>query len=600
MSGTPTARGSPAADIVPAGGVGPDKAADARQAAMLFAIDPVGLGGIVVRGLPGPVRDGWLSLSKNILPAEAPLHRVPTHTSVDRLLGGLDLTATLNTGRPVQERGLLAAIDGGFLILPMAERLPASSAALIATAQDTGEVRLERDGFTRTDRTRFGVIALDESLEDEDRPSTVLRERLAFEIDLDCLSHRDWHGGEPSAPVIAAARRRLFDVAVDDELIEAMTGTALALGIGSLRVPLFAIRAAAAAAALAGRTRVDAEDAALAVRLTLAHRATSLPPLPEDEDEPPAEEPETPDDMPSDEDAPDPDDGPLEDRLLAAALAALPPGLLASLRLGAVRSGSSAGKAGVAQKSGRRGRPAGFRRGRPSEGQRLDVIETLRAAAPWQQLRRRQRSAGASRRLDVRADDLRIVRRKERSRTTTIFAVDASGSSALERLAESKGAVELLLAECYTRRDQVALLAFRGERAELLLPPTRSLVRAKRCLSALPGGGGTPLAAGVEVAAQLADAARRRGETPLLVFLTDGRANIGRDGKAGRKQALADALAAAKSVAATGDAALVIDISTRPGPEAAALAAALNARYLPLPKADARRLSDMVTSARSG
>ena len=114
--------------------------------------------------------------------------------------------------------------------------------------------------------------------------------------------------------------------------------------------------------------------------------------------------------------------------------------------------------------------------------------------------------------------------------TTTIFVVDASGSAALHRLAEAKGAVELLLADCYIRRDQVALIAFRGSAAELLLPPTRSLARAKRSLAGLPGGGGTPLAAGLDAAFALSDSIRRKGQTPTVIVLTDGRANIARDG----------------------------------------------------------------------
>src|SRR4029450_5166679 len=113
---------------------------------------------------------------------------------------------------------------------------------------------------------------------------------------------------------------------------------------------------------------------------------------------------------------------------------------------------------------------------------------------------------------------------RQRTRTTTIFVVDASGSSALNRLAEAKGAVELLLADCYVRRDRVALLAFRGRGADLLLPPTRSLVAAKRGLGGLPGGGGTPLAAGIEAGLALADAVGRKGETPVVILLTDGRA----------------------------------------------------------------------------
>ena len=479
---------------------------------------------------------------------------------------------------------------------PWPSACPSTTAGLIAAAMDLGAVQLERDGFTERDDSRFGVIALDESLDDEDRPSALLRERLAFDVDLEGLSHRDWQRSELDADLIADARERLSALVIDEALIEAMTATALALGIASLRAPLFAVRVAAASAALAAKCEIDADDAALAVRLTLAHRATQLP-TSEDEDEAPPEPPETTDDAPIEQDDQDLGDRPLEDQLLEAAIAALPPDLLASLRLGASR-GSAAGKAAASLKNGRRGRPAGFRGGRPGDGHRLSLIDTLRAAAPWQPFRRRSRPGSSERRVIVHAQDFRIIRRKEQSRTTTIFVVDASGSSAIERLAEAKGAVELLLAECYTRRDQVALLAFRGTAADLLLPPTRSLVRAKRSLNALPGGGGTPLAAGVQAAMELAHGARRRGETPLLVFLTDGRANIGRDGVPGRKQALNDALTAAKHIAASGDSALVIDISARPGPEAAALAGALDGRYLPLPRADARRLSSMVASAR--
>ena len=147
-----------------------------------------------------------------------------------------------------------------------------------------------------------------------------------------------------------------------------------------------------------------------------------------------------------------------------------------------------------------------------------NIVETLRAAAPWQRLRRRERGPrhgnrsaadrGARRRFSHHAPA------SSGRETTTIFVVDASGSAALHRLAEAKGAVELLLADCYVRRDQVALIAFRGRGAELLLPPTRSLARAKRSLAELPGGGGTPLAAAIDAAAALADAARRKGQTP--------------------------------------------------------------------------------------
>jgi magnesium chelatase subunit D len=178
----------------------------------------------------------------------------------------------------------------------------------------------------------------------------------------------------------------------------------------------------------------------------------------------------------------------------------------------------------------------------------------------------------------------------------TIFAVDASGSAALHRLSEAKGAVELLLADCYVRRDQVAMVSFRGTEAEVLLPPTRSLVRAKRQLADLPGGGGTPLAAGIEAAEGLADRCARGGLTPTIVLLTDGRANVARDGSHDRDAAERDALAAARRLQAAGVTALLIDTAPRSRPAARELAAAMGARHLPLPQGDARSLSAAVRS----
>ena len=283
--------------------------------------------------------------------------------------------------------------------------------------------------------------------------------------------------------------------------------------------------------------------------------------------------------------------------VLDAVVAALPSGLLAHLgmsgsgvaRNAASRAARAAGRGGTL-----RGRPIGARPGRPEGGKRLDLAETLRAAAPWQRLRRGRLAQAGAARLAIRASDLRVRCYRARPRSTTVFLVDASGSAALHRLAEAKGAVELLLSECYVRRDHVALLAFRGAGAEVLLPPTGALARARRCLGALPGGGGTPLAAGLSAAASLALGLRRRGEAPMVVVLTDGRANIALDGSADRDRARADASSCARALRQAGLPSLVIDISPRPQPDAAALAAALGGRCLALPRADAAALTRAV------
>ena len=170
----------------------------------------------------------------------------------------------------------------------------------------------------------------------------------------------------------------------------------------------------------------------------------------------------------------------------------------------------------------------------------------------------------------------------------------------MSRLNEAKGAVELLLAQAYAARDHVALVAFRGDGAELLLPPTRSLVQTKRRLASLPGGGGTPLAAGLQQAALLAQQSRSKGLTPTVVVLTDGRANIALDGTPDRAAAQADSEQMAQLIHAQNIAALVIDMSKRPQEPLRALSARLGAPYLALPRADAERLTGAVNAALEG
>jgi magnesium chelatase subunit D len=194
-------------------------------------------------------------------------------------------------------------------------------------------------------------------------------------------------------------------------------------------------------------------------------------------------------------------------------------------------------------------------------------------------------------------DDLHVHRERRRRGSTTLFVVDASGSTALQRLAEAKGAVELLLADCYVRRDRVALVSFRGAGAELLLPPTRSLVAARRALTALPGGGGSPVAAGLDMAARVALQLGRAGDDVTVVLLTDGRANLSRDGQPGRERAAAEAKRVARELAPLARHRVLIDTSVRPEPAAQALAGALGARYLPMPFARARAIRDSIAAA---
>ncbi len=595
----------------------------ALTAAALLALDPQALGGVRLKSAAGPRRDAWLAALRALLPPAMPWLRLPVNIADERLLGGLDLTATLASGRPVAQRGVLAQAHGGIVVAAMAERMTAGLAARLGLVLDSAEVQTQRDGLVFNSAARIAVVALDEGIDDESLPAS-LADRLGLHVDLDASAPDGVT--LPSFEEAASARARLPSVRCDDAVLEALVTAAAALGVMSARAPWFALVAARAAAAWAGRDQVSAEDAAVAVQWVLAPRATQWPAAksePEasqaDASDPEAAPPEDPGETP--ENLPEPQagsdatseseqaqaasDAALGDQLIAAAQAAIPAGLLALLQSGgaAHRRSNSAGRAGAMAASKLRGRPVGAHRGEPRGGSRLSLIETLRAAAPWQRARRasRQHAAGPDAlptRVLVHRDDLHVMRYQQRRSTTTLFVLDASGSAALHRLAEAKGAVELLLSDCYARRDNVAVLGFRGAGAQVLLPPTRSLVRARRSLAGLPGGGGTPLAAGLDAARALAETVSRSGATALLVVLTDGRANISRDGQPGREQAQADALSAARALAQLGCAALLVDTSPQPAAAAQALAVAMNARYLALPYAAADVVSRAVKAQR--
>ena len=564
--------------------------AGALGVATLASLGPAGVGGILVHARPGPVLDRFMAELKRLMP-DQPFRKVPPQISDDRLVGGLDLAATLAAGRPVAERGLIASADGGWLVLPMAERAGGLTASRIGAMLDHGEIIVERDGIAARHAVCAGLIAIDESADEEETVPAALSERLAFKIDLDQISPREAESfAGTGLDEINAARALWPSVTIDDAFLAALVETGLALGVDSMRASRFAVETARRLAALAGRDRVDEADARLAASLVFAHRATRVPQANEAEQEPPPPPPPDSEASSNEAETENQQDGPLEERVLDAVKAAIPAGLLAQIAAGLPRRSSTsvASRGGGMNKSKDRGRPAGVERGDPRTGARLSLIATLRTAAPWQRIRARADQPG---RIEVRRDDLRTKRFEKAERTTTVFLVDASGSSALNRLGEAKGAVELLLADCYIRRDEVAMIAFGGRGVDLALAPTRSLARAKRQLAGLPGGGGTPLAGAIEAGLMLALSIRRKGMKPALVLLTDGAANIARDGTQGRAKAEADANEIAKAVRALNIPTVVIDTAPRPQDRAARIASALGARYVPLPVADARAMS---------
>ena len=336
--------------------------ADALTALQLLARQPQGLGGIWLRAPHGPVREAWL---QTLAQQPLPVLRAPGSVDTARWLGGLDLAATLQTGRVHEQPGLLRQADGGLLCLPMAERFAPALTATLAQTLDRGGV----DTGGTFQASRFGVVALDESLDDEAPLAPALQERLGLWIDLRELppaavrnTAQTQTSSDERAPVVAG-----------DSTLQALCGTALALGIGSLRVPQLALSVACAHAELHRRDHVADEDLAYACRTVLAPRARQWPadasapqeaqdsaqaeteaPPPESPSEPPSHPssetapPEPPPDSSADTAQqpptapPEVDPEALQAMMVAAAAARLPPDLLQRLMTGAAtgRSGS--------------------------------------------------------------------------------------------------------------------------------------------------------------------------------------------------------------------------------------------------------------------
>ena len=590
-----------------------------RLALMLLAVEPR-LRGVAFAGAAGSGKSALLHGLHALLP-DAPFEQLPIGADDEALLGGMDLEATLARGARVVRAGLLARADGGVLAVEDCNLLPESAANQLLGALDSGEVRVERDGLSLRSPCRVRLVATFDPAEGAPRAhlldrlglivalprpgaaaarAEVVRRHLSPAADL-------WQEDlELLRDLVATARVGLDDVRLSDAHARELAAAALAYGVQGHRADLFAQLAARASAALALRDHVDREDLELAVRFVLVPRATRRPetappddaadrqaapppPAPERDADDAVAPPERPEQTPP---PPEEDGVMLGDEVLAA-LATDLPDVLSTLPFRAARGGRSGSRGST---DGRRGRHVASVPGAPRDG-RLDIIATLRVAARSQRLRVSTPSRGVGR-LAVRAEDLRIKRFRDKAGALFLFAVDASGSMALNRMRQAKGAVHALLERAYVNRDRVALMSFRGQGAELLLPPTGSVELLRRAVDQIPTGGGTPLAATLVAALDVAQQARRRGlHNVVLVLLTDARANVGL--KADRAGVDDELRQVAMAAAATGLKSLIIDTQRSYLSQGSAqrLASWLGGQYLYLPGADGKAIAAAAQTA---
>ncbi|NBN63139.1 VWA domain-containing protein [Pannonibacter tanglangensis] len=621
---------------------------DALVAARVLRLAGPLIGGLRLKARAGGVRDSYLAHLFGLLPAGTPQVRLPPPVSTASLSAALDLQATVLAGRFMALPSPLARADGGLLLLPMAERLDTAAAALIGDTLDRGSCPADPRlgaGASRA-ASRFTLVALDEGAEPEECPPAALTDRLGLTVDLGAIPWRTALVPAPAPERLPAATgaAALQEVVLETDLLRLLSAVTVAAGVPSLRRLHQLTVICRSLALLDGRRTATEADALTALRLCLGlapapREAAGDDSLPEEAmrpneapdesaddalapDQPPrADTPPGPEDTRQPPDDPSALTGQLADLVTAieAGQIDLPPDF--GRQSGRAAASRQAGTAGVARKDARRGRPVALRRSPPYPSARPSLIDTLRAAAPWQPIRARNRQAllaraaavapaagnGTRNAIGVRApspapaalitrDDFRYRSLRHETPSTAIFLVDASGSTALARLGETKGAIEQLLARCYVRRDEVAMIAFRGTTAETVLAPTRSLVMAKRKLAGLPGGGATPLVCGLEKGLELALSVRRQGSTPLVVLLTDGRGNIARDGSPDRALAGNQLVAIATRYRSQNLHSLCIDIGSRPREAVATLAETMGADLHFLRHADTRIVSDLVNA----
>ncbi|MFY9779476.1 MAG: magnesium chelatase ATPase subunit D [Candidatus Baltobacteraceae bacterium] len=594
--------------------------APAKRALLLLAVDPT-LGGAIFSGGPGCGKTTLARAFAALLPDGAPFVDLPVGITDDRLIGGLDLEAALAAGVRRIERGLLARADGGVVYVDGLNLQDRHVITILAEALSTGSVRLEREGASARHEARFTLLGTYDP-SDGEAPGTLL-DRVAFAVACPSCAEAGPRAevmraaGQAGDPLEIAmyrglvedARERLPGVTIDDDAMETLSRTALELGVEGNRADVFAVKAALAAAALGGRDSVMRDDVLEAARLVLLPRATRAPQLPEEPEEAQPQAPPDGDDggdesraeAPAENEGEatpeDPGDGSgsFDETVLAAVACELPPELL-DPAFRTARAKSRGGSRGV-QENSRRGRFVGSKPGSIREG-RLALAQTLFAAAPWQALRVPGRNAGTP--VAIEPDDVRVKRFRDKAGTAFIFAVDASGSMAVNRMREAKGAISSLLASAYVHRDQVGLISFRGTSAKVLLEPCQSVDRAKRELDVLPTGGTTPLSSALLEVFRIARRVRARGvKNVMLVLMGDGRGNVNLEGEVVARSAteLREALdqeqmRLAQLLRADGVDSLVIDTQSNhlSRGEASELAGHLGARYLSLPNATADQI----------